>query len=526
MSLTKSLMIILTVLIAGLILHGKELNENNLNNKSNNFSDGYTLFAPTGSRDTYLIDMNGKTVHEWSHNRSGGYSVYLLENGNILRTAQASNRVFDGGGSQGYVQEVDWDDNLVWEFEYSSSTYLAHHDIEPMPNDNVLIIAWELKSASEASAAGRKNSSTIWPDHVIEVDKSSSQIVWEWHAWDHLVQDYDPTKANYGVVADHPELIDVNLSANGGGPRGGGDWLHMNGISYNPTLDHIIISSHYTNEIYIIDHSTTAEEAKGHTGGKSGKGGDILYRWGKPANYDASGTQYFSVIHSPFWIPYDYPGGGNILVFNNGTDQRESSIIEIIPPIQADGRYTFTSGSGYGPNQPAWLYSNGRSFYSSHQGGCQRLANGNTLITDPDNGYLFEVNQAKQKVWEYGYGDQIARSIRYSPDYKGLSKLLGTGVNRKKIATELPTEFALEQNFPNPFNAATTIQFSLPKTTTVTLTVYNELGEKVATLVKNQINNAGTHSSLLDATGLSTGIYFYRLETNEFVQVKKMILLQ
>ncbi len=164
-------------------------------------SGGYTLFAPNDSKSTYLIDTKGNTVHKWTHTRTGVYAVYLLENGHILRTAQASNSIMSGGGSAGYVEETDASGSIVWQFSYSSSTYLAHHDIEPMPNGNVLLIAWEVKSAAEAKAASRKTSSGLWPDHILEVNKSSSQIVWQWHAWDHLIQDYDPTKANYDVVA-------------------------------------------------------------------------------------------------------------------------------------------------------------------------------------------------------------------------------------------------------------------------------------------------------------------------------------
>ncbi len=387
-------------------------------------SDGYTLFSTNDGRTTYLIDLNGKTVHTWSHSRSGGYAVYLLENSNILRTAQAASSVFNGGGSAGYVQEIDWNGNVVWEYLYSSSTVLAHHDIEPMPDGNVLIIAWEVKSASEARAAGRKTSATIWPDHLIEVDKSTSRIVWQWHAWDHLIQDYDQTKANYGIVGEHPELIDVNLGVSASSvPGGGGDWLHMNGISYNAELDQIAITSHNMSELYVIDHSTTTEQAAGHSGGKYGKGGDLLYRWGKPSNYRASGTTYFSVVHSPCWIPSGLPGAGHIIAFNNGTSSRASSVIEITPPLQSDGSYAFTSGSGYGPAAPTWTYSNGTGFYSSNQGCCQRLADGHTLITDPDSGYLFEVDQNKQKAWEYKFSGQIARSQRYAAGYAGLSKL-------------------------------------------------------------------------------------------------------
>ena len=352
--------------------------------------DGYTLFNPNGAKTTYLVDMEGNVVHRWNNSLKGGYSVYLLENEHILRTAQDPNAHLRSGGSQGYVQEIDWNGNVVWEFKYSSSTYLSHHDIEPMPDCNVLVIALEVKSPSEAIAAGRNKYSEFWPDHIIEVNKETSEIVWEWHAWDHLVQDYDPTKDNYGVVADHPELFDVNMGGTSGGPGSrGGDWLHTNGISYNPQLDQIVISSHVTDEFYVIDHSTTTKEAAGHTGGNSGKGGDILYRWGNPTNYDAPGNQYFDVIHCSWWIPDDLPGGGNILVFNNGERQRASSIVEITPPVDNNGNYAFTPGLAFEPSEPTWFYSAGNSFYSQHLGSNQRLPNGNTLICEATRGYLF-----------------------------------------------------------------------------------------------------------------------------------------
>jgi hypothetical protein len=487
-------------------------------------SDGYTLFGPNGGRSTYLIDADGQTVHSWNHNRSGGYAVYLLENGNILRTAAASNSTFSGGGSAGYVQEIDWDGNVVWEFKYSSTSYLAHHDIEPLPNGNVLIIAWEYISASQAQAAGRSSATTLWPDHIIEVSRSSSEIVWKWRAWDHLVQDYNSTKANYGVVAQHPELLDVNLRSSGsGGPGGGGDWLHLNGLSYNPELDQIAVTSHYLNEVYIIDHSTTTEEAAGNTGGKSGRGGDLLYRWGKPSNYDASGTQYLSTVHCPFWIPAGYPHAGNLLLFNNGTSARASSVIEITPPINADGTYRYTSGTAFEPATPTWSYSGGTSFYSSNQGCCQRLLNGNTLITDPDNGYLFEVNASGTKVWAYDYPGQIARALRYAADYPGLSGLNSSGVQTG--AGNPVSDFALEQNYPNPFNPATTIRFHLPETAGVSLGIYNVLGQTVAGLIRDQIFPSGVHAVEFDASRLGAGVYYYRIQANHFIQVKKMILL-
>ena len=161
------------------------------------------------------------------------------------------------------------------------------------------MIAWEYKTADEAIAAGRDpdllGDGELWPDHIIEVDPETNQIVWVWHIWDHLIQDHDQTKENYGVVADHPELIDVNFGAMpgrlppdelrrlrslgyiGGSPEHGPgerhpDWNHTNAIAYNAQLDQIVLTVLGFNEIWVIDHSTTTAEAAGHSGGRGGRG--------------------------------------------------------------------------------------------------------------------------------------------------------------------------------------------------------------------------------------------------------------
>ncbi|MBW1810983.1 MAG: aryl-sulfate sulfotransferase [Deltaproteobacteria bacterium] len=393
--------------------------------------DGYTLFNPVMQTNTYLIDMQGNTVHSWTNLARGGYSVYLLEDGYLMRPGEAQNIQLRGGAAAGLLQKIDASGNVVWEFEYNSATYLTHHDIEPMPNGNVLLIAWEVKSAAEAVAAGRSKNAEFWPDHLIEVDPTRApgqEIVWEWHVFDHLVQDYDDSKANYAEVAKHPELIDVNLGADSGGPGMGGDWLHINGVSYNPELDQIAISSHFVDEFFVIDHSTADYDnpaagialAAGHTGGQAGKGGDILYRWGSPVNYGAPGDTVFDVIHCAAWIPAGYPGEGNILVYNNGEHQRQSEIVELTPPRDLNGDYILGTGSAFGPQSPTWRYFDGSDFYSAHLGSNQRLPNGNTLISESTSAYLFEVTQSGEIVWEYQGPGEIARSLRYAPDYPGL----------------------------------------------------------------------------------------------------------
>ena len=165
---------------------------------------GYTLFAPMSNPNTYLIDNNGELINSWESINPPGKSVYLLENGQLLRTEEVKNNYINAGGAAGKVMTMDWDGTVTWQFIYSDSLHRAHHDIAPMPNGNVLMISWELKSKDEAIAAGRDTAllkdNKLWPDEIIEIkplSADSSEIVWEWHSWDHLIQDYDSTKANY-----------------------------------------------------------------------------------------------------------------------------------------------------------------------------------------------------------------------------------------------------------------------------------------------------------------------------------------
>lgn len=179
---------------------------------------GYTLLAPTSSTQTYLIDMEGHVVQTWKSAYNPGFSAYLLENGHLLRTGQIRNPPFFGGGTGGRIQEFTWDGDLVWDFTYYGDTHLPNHDICQLPNGNILMIVWEKKSLQEAIAAGRRPE-TVGQDHlladcILEVQptgKTSGKIVWEWHTWDHLIQDFDPQKAHYGNVGHHPELLDLNF---------------------------------------------------------------------------------------------------------------------------------------------------------------------------------------------------------------------------------------------------------------------------------------------------------------------------
>jgi hypothetical protein len=413
---------------------------------------GYNLFAPLGDTTTYLIDNSANVIRSWASDYTPGNSVYLRSTGHLLRTGAVGNSTFPTGGGGGIVQEFSWCGDLLWEFEHSTDQYVLHHDIEPMPSGNVLMIAWELKTQAEALATGRDpgllGTSGLYPDKIIEVrptGPNSGEIVWQWHVWDHLVQDYDAARPNFGVVADHPELIDLN-HADGPNPS----WSHVNSVDYNADLDQILLSARGFSEFWIIDHSTTTAEAAGHTGGNSGMGGDLLYRWGNPATYAAGSAndQQLFVQHDAHWIAADLPGAGNILVFNNGDGRPDgdySSVDEITPPVNPDGTYTLVPGAAYGPAAPVWSYiaDPPASFYADHISGAQRLANGNTLICDGPSGHVFEVTNAGDVIWEYTHGGgpatQIFRCERYGLDFPGFFDPVD--LNRDGVVDGLDVEF-------------------------------------------------------------------------------------
>jgi hypothetical protein len=375
------------------------------------------------------MDNDGNIVHSWATDYTPGNAVYLLEDGKLLYTGGVRNATFRQDGAGGIVLLIDWDGNVTWEYRYSNASHLQHHDVEMLPNGNVLMIAWQMKTEAEAIAAGRDPSlltaGELWAGSVIEVrptGPTSGDIVWEWHAWDHLVQDYDATKDNYGIVADHPELIDLNYVA-----INDADWLHSNAVDYNADLDQIMLSVHSFSEIWVIDHSTTSAEAAGHTGGNSGMGGDLLYRWGNPRTYDAgkAADQQLFHQHDAEWIGAGLSGEGNILIFNNGLrrpGEDYSSVDEIALPVNPDGSYSLAAGSAFGPDQPLWTYAADAptDFYANAISGAQRLPNGNTLICDGPSSYFFEVTSTGETVWEYDHPTgAVFRVERYSPEYPG-----------------------------------------------------------------------------------------------------------
>jgi hypothetical protein len=386
---------------------------------------GYVMFNPMISDTTYLVNREGQVVHVWK-NQHAPSSEYLLEDGHLLRGARLPDVPrFSGGGQGGRIEKVNFEGEVVWSFDLADKTNLLHHDFAPMPNGNILAIAWEAVPKEQAIALGRDPELTpeagIWPDLVIEIEPTAEggRIVWEWHVWDHLVQNRDPAKPDYGELSDFPRRVDINggpplppavtadelqmAKSRNEAPGGatildrGSDLFHSNGIDYNAELDQIALSVRAYNEIWVIDHSISSEQA-------AGPAGDLLYRWGSPDVYGhEAGVAGLGHQHDIRWIPGGHPGAGNLMAFSNdgyGVTPPFSQVIEFAPPLSADGSYSIAAGEPFGPAESVWTYSDG-NFYSPFISGAQRMSNGNTLVTFGPQGRFVEVDTTGEIVWEY-----------------------------------------------------------------------------------------------------------------------------
>ncbi len=467
---------------------------------------GYTVVMPLNSTKVYLVDLDGKVAHTWETGLAPGGWCYLLDDGSLLHAGrQDTDPKFKGGGIGGIVQRFAPDGSVLWRYDFANEAHCQHHDLEPLPNGNVLFIAWERHSREEAIARGRNpdgvGEAGLWSDAIFEVKPTlpaGGEIVWEWHVWDHLVQDVDTTKPNHGRLIDHPGRIDINVAFEpeskrsdeerakrearakqmaavgyGGGadidddhaddqatksddrPIGpppkqwekSGDWTHTNAVDYNAALDLLVLSSPEMCEIYVVDHATTKAEAASSQGGRFGKGGDLLWRWGNPANHGAGtkADRHLFYQHDANWLT-SASDELRLLVFNNGADRpggNRSSVEELVLPFDRTRGFAGEPGRPFGPAAPAWTYENAGTFYSAFISGARRLASGNTIVASGAAGRIFEITPAGEIVWDYlnplggdlnppehaGKAPPLAlyRADRYGPEHPGVRRVLASG---------------------------------------------------------------------------------------------------
>jgi hypothetical protein len=319
--------------------------------------NGYTLYQGLVEDKVLLLDMDGRVVHEWAP--AGYKTTYYatpLPNGHILTLAR---RTKDSPAYDGVV-ELDWEGRVVWEY-FNPDKMQAHHAYERLPNGDTLILLQELHEDWSISSASLKD------DRIMEVDPDG-HAVWDWRTADHFQE--------FGFS---PEAIQTIQEK-------GGDWVHTNSIRTLPATDlaqfdpafregNILVSQRQTNIVFIIDKAT----------------GIVVWKVGPQDNLTVG-------QHDPKLLPSDLPGGGNLLVFDNGgaagypQQSRDYSRILEIDPRGPNVVWEYESVNPDDPSQ---------NFYSAFISSAQRLPNGNTMICEGMKGRLFEVTPEGAIVWEH-----------------------------------------------------------------------------------------------------------------------------
>ncbi len=522
---------------------------------------GYTFFSPFSGTKAYLVDNCGYLINEWDCGTNPGLAAYFLENGQMLRTYKVSPLgPFTSASNSGGLELVDWDNNTVWSYEFNTSTWLSHHDAVYMPNGNILVLTWELVFEDELIELGRNPNEIyvegfMWSEKIIEIETVGSNdinIVWEWNIKDHYIQDFDAEKLNFGVISEHPELFNINLpDLNSSNSNASRDWNHFNAIDYNPDLDQILISVRNSDEIWIIDHSTTTTEAASHDGGLYGKGGDILYRWGNASAYERAlvSDQKLFGQHGVNWIKDGFDDAGKILIYNNGNGRPgpDYSTAEIITPLQdLSGGYILPATDPFGPAQADWIYGNlsGESFYSAYLSNTHRLSNGNTLINAGSPGYIFEIDSQRNTVWQYiiplngdfpvtqgqnANNNSNFRAYKYTVDYPGFEgKDLTQGTTIENGNSPVNCEIFVAINEVEKHPLAIDLNYNPADRT---LSVFNPEQQKLKLSLfdingRNFLNkNMATQNATFSIPSQLRGIYFVKvISETGFTAIEKIII--
>ena len=324
---------------------------------------GYALISPHKDKGEngaiYLVDLYGKPVHKWQTKHRPLYSI-LKKNGNIVTTliAPGNDSDFPAGGRTGIIQELDWNGKILWEYKNDK----LHHDIEILPNGNVAALVWErvpkeIAKKIKGGVSGAEFQGDVWADAIIEISKSGD-IVWTWHAYQHLDTENDAL----GPLTPRAE------------------WTHANSLRYIYGYsfddedeafsyeDSYLISLREINTVAIVKKSD----------------GSIAWRTPK---------SMLAYQHDATMLP-----NGNVLVFDNNVFRKPSPrplqgsrVVEIDPQ----------------KNKIVWKFDGGETgaekarFKADITSGAQRLPNGNTLIIHGPLGYLFEVTPEKELVWDF-----------------------------------------------------------------------------------------------------------------------------
>jgi hypothetical protein len=256
------------------------------------------------------------------------------------------------------------------------------------------------------------------------------------------------------------------------------------------------------------------------------------------------GFEQWTAGYPDGWLTNNNPAIGNPITqsgtSHSGSSAAKGAVLGVIggayPPILSSMTFPisqrYSTFSGYYQFAPV----GGDIFYISILlfNNQNLIAEGNLAIGSSAAAYTqfnagiqyFSTETPDTAIIQFGISDSVATPDVGSAFLVDDLQLSGLVAIPEPVDLTVPWEFALAQNFPNPFNPETTIKFSLPESREVSLIIYNSLGQEVARLVDGRELTAGKYSMNWNAGDLPSGIYFYRLTAGQFSQMRKMVLMK
>ncbi len=340
------------------------------------------------------------------------------------------------------------------------------HELRLLPNGHALLMSYDVEKVDMSNVVAGGNPNASVTGLIVQELDAAKNVVFQWRSWDHF-QITDAT---------HENLLAASI-----------DYVHGNAIEVD-TDGNLVISSRHMDEITKIDRTT----------------GDIIWRFGGKNNQFTFENDSIKFSHQHAIRRLD---NGDFIMFDNGNYHT--------PQFTRILEYRLDQQNKTA--QLTWQYRHAPDVYSQAMGYAQRLPNGNTLVGwGATNPTVTEVDSTGTPVFELAYDPGIYsyRAFRFpwKPD--------------AVPAMPIPQSFYLSQNYPNPFNSGTTIVLGFPTEVVVSFRVYDILGRRVMTVLDGMRRSPGEYYVHVDASDLPSGIYFYRVSTQQYSQMRKMIVMK
>lgn len=429
---------------------------------SNITAPGFIFFANfsfggLGTPYQVIMDNSGNPVY-YKKMPGGSYDFKKQPNGNITYC--------DGGALKYYEMNPQF--QIIDSFYCGNGYTTDIHELRLLNNGHALLMSYDPQVVNMRSIIPNGDSAAIVTGLIIQEIDANKNVVFQWRSWDH-----------FEIIDAIHEILTAHTI----------DYVHGNAIEFD-TDGNIMISSRHLSEITKINRNT----------------GEIIWRLGGVHNH-------YTFINDPVGFSYQHAirrlANGNILLFDNGNfrtnlDTGASSVLysRAVEYRLDENSHTATQ---------VWEYRHKPDIYGFAMGNAQRLENGNTLISwGATNPNITEVTPSEEIVFEMSF----ARGM-YT--YRAFRETWGTSGIQNSNENLLVNNFYLHQNFPNPFNPTTTIKYDIIKKGEVFLEIFNSAGELIE-MIDLGIRNSGSYEYNFAATSLATGVYFYRLNSNGFIQ--------